>query len=136
MAFCRTREGKSCTQEQCKWLLPKAVKEVPYLPVSIGFKGATRKMRDLSCSTEDGDSNRSTKRRKTQQPPYIEHDQRQREFLSKLSLCGTRPTILEITEPYSESFILFGSIKNCFLQNLYSLSYAGCSLDIIIKKSE
>ena len=41
-AFYCTREAKSCIQEQCKWLLPKAVKEVPYLPVAeIDFKGAT-----------------------------------------------------------------------------------------------
>ena len=66
-AFYRTRETKSCTQEQCKWLLPKAVKEVPYLPVAqIDFKGATRKMRDLNCSTEDGDSSRPKKRKKTE----------------------------------------------------------------------
>ena len=77
-------------------------------------------MGDLSCSTEDGDSNRPTKRRKTLEPAHIENDQRQKGFLSKLSLCGTRPAILAITEPYSESFIPFGSIKNLFLQNLYS----------------
>ena len=115
-AFYRTREAKSCAQEQCKWLMPKAVKEVPYLPVAeIDFKGATGKMRDLSCNTEDGDSNRPTKRRKIQEPPHIKINRRQR----------------EITEPYSESFIPFGSIKNLFFQNLYSPSNAGCSLDII-----
>jgi len=77
-------------------------------------------MKDLSCSTEDGDSNRPTKRRKTLEPAHIENDQRQREFLSTLSFCGTRPAILAITEPYSESFIPVGSIKNLFIQNLYS----------------
>jgi len=99
----------------------KTVNEVPYIPVAeIDFNGATRKMRDLSCSTEDGDSNRPTKRRKTLEPAHIENDQRQREFRSKLSLCGTRQAILAITEPYSESFIPVGSIKNLFIQNLYS----------------
>ena len=77
-------------------------------------------MKDLSCSTEDGDSNRPTKRRKTLEPAHIENDQRQREFRSKLSLCGTRQAILAITEPYGESFIPVGSIKNLFIQNLYS----------------
>ena len=115
----------------------KTVNEVPYIPVAeIDFKGATRKMRDLSCSTEDGDSNTPTKRRKTREPAHIENDQRQREFLSKLSLCGTRPALLAITEPYSESFIPFGSMKNLLLQNLYSPSNAACSLDIILKKCE
>ena len=110
---------------------------MPCLRVAeIEFKGAKRKMRDRSCTPEDGESNRPTKRRKTKEPPHIENDQRQREFLSKLSLCGTRPAILAITEPYSESFIPLGSIKNLFLQNLYSASNAGCSLDIIIKKCE
>ena len=136
-AFYRTRETKSCTQEQCKWLLPKAVKEVPYLPVAqIDFKGATRKMRDLNCSTEDGDSSRPKKRKKTEELLHSENYQRQRQFLSKVSLCGTRPAILAITEPYNESFIPLGSIKNLFLQNLYSPSNAGCSFDIILKKCE
>ena len=120
-----TREAKSCTEEQCKWLLPIAVKEVLYLLVTeMDFKGAPRKMRDLSCSTEDGDSNMPTKRRKTQVPPHFETEQRQREFLSKLSLCGTRPAILAITELYSESFIPFGFINNLFPQNLYPPSNA------------
>ena len=30
-AFYHTIEATSCTQEQCTWFLPKAVKEVPYL---------------------------------------------------------------------------------------------------------
>ena len=93
-------------------------------------------MRDLSCSTENGDSNRPTKRRKTQEPPHIENYLSQREFLSKLSLCGTRPTILSITEPFSEGFIPFGSIKNLFLKNWYSPSNGGCSFGIILKTCE
>ena len=48
-AFNRTRKATTCTQEQCKWMLPKVVEEVPYLPIAeIDFKGATRKMQDLN----------------------------------------------------------------------------------------
>ena len=116
-AFHRTRETKSCTQEQGKWLLPRAIKDVPYLPIAeIDFKGATRNMRDLNCSTEDGNNNKTTKRKKTEEPLQIENGQRQREFLSKLRLCCTRPAISPVIEPYNESFTPVGSITNLFFK--------------------
>ena len=50
-AFSHGKEAKSCTQEECKWLLPKAVKEVPYLPIDdIDFRGATLKMKHYTVA--------------------------------------------------------------------------------------
>ena len=136
-AFSRAKEAKSCTQEECKWLLPKAVKEVPYLPVeNIDFRGATRKMKALHCGNMDEDSNKPVKKKKTGETQDLNRDQRQKEFLKQISLCGTRPAILAITEPYSESYVPFNSIKNLFFPDLYSPAHAGCSFEIILKKCD
>ena len=90
-AFQYTKEAKTCTQEQCKWLLPKVVKEVPYLPVAeIDFKGAIRKMQDLNFGSKSKEeSHGPVKKKKMENACCTDQDKKQKEFLNKISLCGT-----------------------------------------------
>ena len=116
-AFSLAKEAKSCTQKECKWLLCKAVKEVPYLPVeNSDFRGATRKMDALHCGNMDEDSNKRVKKKKTGETLDLNKTQRKKEFLKQIRLCGTRLVSLTLTEPYSESYVPFGSIKNVLCQ--------------------
>ena len=88
-AFSRAKEANSCTQEECKWLQPKAVKEVPYLPVdNIDFRGATRKMTALHCGNMDENSNKPVKKKKTGETQDLNKDQRQRIFETDTFVCS------------------------------------------------
>ena len=135
-AFQRTKEATTCTQEQCKWLLPKAVKEVPYLPVAeIDFKGAIRKMQDFNFGNKSKEeSHGPVKKKKMENACCTVQDKKQKEFLNKISLCGTRPAILSIAEPFNAGFVPFGAISNLYLPELYSPSNTGCSFDVIQRK--
>ena len=47
-AWNRVNEKLSCTQVKCSWLMPKAVEEVPYAPVSdIDFRSAKKLKHNL-----------------------------------------------------------------------------------------
>ena len=47
-AWNRVNEKLSCTQVKCSWLMPRAVKEVPYAPVSdIDFRSAKKLKQNL-----------------------------------------------------------------------------------------
>ena len=135
-AFQRTKEATTCTQEQCKLLLPKAVKEVPYLPVAeIDFKGAIRKMQDFNFGSKSREkSHGPVKKKKMENACCTGQDKKQKEFLNNISLCGTRPAILSIAEPFNEGFVPFGAISNLYLPELYSPSNTGCSFDVIQRK--
>ena len=59
-AWNRVNETLSCTQVKCSWFIPRAVKEVPYAPVSdIDFRSAKKlkqnldqTIKGLTCTTE------------------------------------------------------------------------------------
>ena len=121
-AWNRVNEKLACTQVKCSWLLPAAVREVPYAPVSdINFTSAKKLRKNLdesinslptSCITSSGQGTVTHKRTATTPeatkskasisvPTVTELNN----FYSKLNLCKKKSVALSLIYPFSDCFI-------------------------------
>ena len=121
-AWNRVNEKLACTQVKCSWLLPAAVKEVPYAPVSdINFTSAKKLRKNLdesinslptSCITSSGQGTVTHKRTATTPeatkskasisvPTVTELNN----FYSELNLCKKKSVALSLIYPFSDCFI-------------------------------
>ena len=93
--------GHTCTQQKCQWVIPSYQREIPYLPVKDLDNGVVAKPK-----TSDMQKN-----------------------FSQLGDCGTKPAILSIVKPYSDSYVPKVTIPSFPkpLQELYNKKYLAFS---------
>ena len=107
-AWNRVNEKLSCTQVKCSWLMPTAVKEVPYAPISdIDFRSAKKLKQHLDqtihCLTESKGIPKSREAVKVSVPVPDETDLSN--FYTELNSCKTKPVSLSLIYPFSETFV-------------------------------
>ena len=103
-AWDRVNEKLSCTQVKCSWLMPTAVREVPYTPVSdIDSRSAKKLKQNLDqtingLTTSEGIA-KSGEVAKVLIPVPDETDLRK--FYTELNSCKTKPVSLSLIHPFS-----------------------------------
>ena len=92
----RIRENTPCTSRENKWLMPSAVKDIPYLMLKdIDFTSAEKKMK---CDPPKDENTTATFTTTTMPPTARELS----DFFDEIAT--SKPVILSITEPYSDGF--------------------------------
>ena len=130
-----TRESLTVTQKSAYWILPPAVKSVPYAPVKdIGFIGKKRKVMSSAkkssdhCGTSAAEKcdegnisdtkkcdqgNISAGATETSSSPlkkkaclHAPTEQEQSEFFNSLSSCiGAKPAVLALVPPHCDNYV-------------------------------
>ena len=117
-ALHRVKEVETCTQQQCEWIIPSALKTVEYLPIKdIDFMSARGKKRKLD---EMVDGNEIVPKLQASKDDTTPTDDDMELFFKNLSLCGTKPAILSLIPEYSNNYIPNTSLSN-FPEPLTSL---------------
>ena len=104
----RVNEKLSCTQVKCSWLMPTAVKDVPYVPVSdIDFRSAKKLKQNLdqtinNLTIREGIP-KAREAVKVSVPVPDEADLSK--FYTELNSCKTKPVTLSLIHPFFESFV-------------------------------
>ena len=95
------RDSLTVTQKSAYWVMPPAIKTLPYAPLSeISFVGKKRKS---MCITEDNPPTRSKKAPQVCAPS----DTEKAELFNALAKCeGAKPAVLANVPPYCEAYIL------------------------------
>ena len=123
-ATTRLSETPSCTQEQCKWVIPSFQRDIPYLPIKdIDFtsaKSKKRKLDDSSTSTTPSSAYHcgpSPSVRMTESPSSPEL----KSLYQNLSKCGSKPVILSLVPEHADNFVPKARLS-AFPEPLQSLS--------------
>lgn len=101
----KVKNGLTCTQQKCQWVIPSFQREIPYLPVKdLSFISAKGKQKKIDASISQQPEHVSLEAASSinvEKPGSSELDN----FFLKLSKCSTKPAILSIIDPYSDSYI-------------------------------
>ena len=99
------RESLTVTQKAAYWVMPPAVRLVPYLPIKDSeFIGKKRK----ACDVSGGAHDRSKSKGKDISPPTADEEKK---FLDSLVSCsGAKPVVLSVLPTYLYRFY---SIMSC-----------------------
>ena len=117
-ALHRIEEVETCTQQQCEWIIPSALKTVEYLSIKdIDFTSAQGKKRKLDELLE---GNELTKEMPVSKSSPVPTDDEMKLFFRNLSCCGTKPAILSLIPDYANEYVPKISLPN-FPQPLTSL---------------
>ena len=120
-ALHRLKEVETCTQRQCEWIIPSALKKVEYLPIKdIDFTSARGKKRKLDEMLE---SDKIITKVQVSTDDTTPTDDDMELLFKNLSLCGTTPAVLSLISEYSDKYIPKTSLPN-FPQPLTSLHKA------------
>ena len=103
------RESLTVTQKSAYWVLPPAVKSVPYAPIKdIGFIGKKRKVtsrvsdHDRASTSANKEGSPSPLRKKACPPT----EQEQSQFFDSLSSCtGAKPAVLALVSPHCDNYV-------------------------------
>ena len=120
----RVRNSMTVTRKKAYWLMPHAMKDVPYASVKkINFVGKRQSLAKFhsygECSSASFMPCTTTRSSKTVSNQSFEEpkaDEKESLFAS-LSTCGTRPAILSLVEPYASEYVprsLDSSLSPCF----------------------
>ena len=129
-AWNRVNEKLSCTQVKCSWLMPTAVKEVPYAPVAdINFRSAKKLKQNLDETingfTKSEGIAKSLEGAKYSIPVPDATDLSN--FYTELNSCKTKPVSLSLIHPFSETFVSksrnIPTISNLFDKKYLDLEY-------------
>lgn len=93
----------TCTQEECKWVIPSYQKNIPYCPIKdLDFTSAKGKKKRIDDALEvEAPAKRMRRTPTTVDSPDVMDISN---FYSKLSECGTKPAILSIIPPYANNY--------------------------------
>ena len=117
-ALHRVEEIKTCTQQQCEWIIPSSLKTIEYLPIKeIDFTSAQGKKRKLDEVLECTEIMEKTTVSKGGTAPT---DDEMELFFRNLSKCGTKPAILSLIPEYTHNYVPKTSLPN-FPEPLTSL---------------
>lgn len=128
--------GRTCTQQKCQWVIPSYQREIPYLPVKdLDFTSAKGKHKALEKPDDTGASLQEAKSNIIVPKPGTSDLQK---FFSRLSDCGTKPAILSIIKPYSDSYIPKVTIPSFPkpLQELYNKKFLELSYTELLSACE
>ena len=127
----RLEKEKTCTGSQCRWVVPKPLKKIPYLPTaSINFK-VNVSSSVSSISTTENSYAEVTEVSELFQAKKLS---KQHNFLEKISKAGTNPGILRLCAPYSDEYISLGTITGLFLDDLFKPAHLGFNEEIVRKR--
>lgn len=109
----RIRDSMTVTQKKAYWVMPSAMKDVPYAPVKcIDFIGKKRSFTALQSSqlvsgNKPLRSPSPTPRSSKSPTPAFEDatDEETKTFFASLSTCSTKPAILSLVEPYASKYV-------------------------------
>ena len=106
--FNRVRGKLACTELKFAWIIPSYVKNVPYSQVeNIDFTSARNLKQKLDVSIDNLDSSKGvTLAIAKQGNPEIAPPSpgELSDFYAKLNSCNTKPVLLSLIPPYSQSF--------------------------------
>ena len=146
------RESLTVTQKSAYWILPPAVKSVPYAPVKdIEFIGKKRKVmssaKKLSDKGNDHGSTSSPLKKKA--CPCAPTEQEQSKFFNSLSSCtGAKPAVLALVPPHCDDYVPTSLAPELpsVLSDLYQKEYLmlgyhellqkACSTDITVTTNQ
>ena len=103
-ALARMEGTRTCTQEECQWIIPSYLKNVEYLPIKeIDFTSAKGKKRKLD-EMIDGNNNEQPV------PKVAPRGKRSTEtelalLFGELSCGGTRPCVLSLTSDHCAAYV-------------------------------
>ena len=103
-ALARMEGTRTCTQEECQWIIPSYLKNVEYLPIKeIDFTSAKGKKRKLD-EMIDGNNNEQPV------PKVAPRGKRSTEtelalLFGELSCGGTRPGVLSLTSDHCAAYV-------------------------------
>ena len=103
-ALARMQGTKTCTQEECQWIIPSYLKTVEYLPIKdIDFtsaKGKKRKLDDMIDGNEKqmDDPKVSVRGKKSTESELAM-------LFENLSCGGTKPAILSLVSKFSDLYV-------------------------------
>ena len=103
-ALARMQGTKTCTQEECQWIIPSYLKTVEYLPIKdIDFtsaKGKKRKLDEVIDGNEQqrGDSKVPVRGKKSTESELAL-------LFENLSCGGNKPGILSLVSKFSDSYV-------------------------------
>ena len=128
-ALHRMEEAQTCTQQRCGWLVPSASVAFQYVEVrDIDFTLARGKKRKLDDMLEGSEASSDEAVSKSGTSPT---DAEMEQFFNNLSLCGTKPAILSLVSPHSDTYVPKVSLPT-FPQPLTSLRNPGnCKLNYL-----
>ena len=99
----RIEEVKTCTQQQCEWIIPSSLKSVNYLPIKdIDFTSARGKKRKLDDMIDVSESTEGVSISTNASKPT---DSEMEQFFANLSLCEIQPAILSLIPKYSDTYV-------------------------------
>lgn len=107
----RINEKLTCTQVKCTWLLPTAVKEVPYAPIAdIDFCSAKKLKRNLDetmnnlTTTKGSTGSHSSEVAKV--AASVPDEAELMNFYAELNSWKTKAAALSLIYPFSGAFVL------------------------------
>ena len=108
-AGCRLRDSLTVTQKKAYWVLPPAVREVPYTRIHdikfIGKKGSASAMQSHSCTEESSAPSASSTPSERFCSTIMISSERKKSFFDALAGCSTKLAVLAVKQEYHEPFI-------------------------------
>ena len=126
-AIARMQGTKTCTQEECQWIIPSYLKAVEYLPIKdIDFTSARGKKRKLD-NIIDGIrmNNQEMILRCLKEVKHLQTLHELQLLFENLSCGGTKPGILSLVSKFSDLYVP-KSLSAGFPQPLSSLKEPSC----------
>lgn len=135
----RLRDSMTVTQKKAYWVIPPAIKDVPYAKVkNMNFQGKSsswRQTRSLSKSVSPSPSPAPLPAPKKKRPSEFTEDFNK--FLSDLDACSSKPAILSLIPQFSDKFVP-KSLAPDFpspLSNLYNSDYLKLDYQSLLQKA-
>ena len=136
-ALARMQGTKTCTQEECQWIIPSYLKTVEYLPIKdIDFTSAKGKKRKLDEVVDGNEQQRGDSKVPVSGKKSTESELAL--LFENLSSGGTKPGILSLVSKFADSYVP-KSLCTGFPQPLNSLkepSYLQLSYHELLAKCE
>ena len=136
-ALARMQGTKTCTQEECQWIIPSYLQTVEYLPIKdIDFTSAKGKKRKLDEIIDGNEQQRDDPKVHIRGKKSTESELAL--LFENLSCGGTKPGILSLVSKFSDSYVP-KSLCSDFPQPLNSLkesSYLQLSYHELLAKCE
>ena len=130
----RIRDDMTCTSKENKWLMPRPVKDIPYLELrDIDFTTPKRQRTVLACTTNTSVNTPTSSRVKIVSPS---HDEKQDFFKRIAQEREKKPLILSMIQPYSSNFVLASDHLPKLLHSLYKPAYLDSNYCELLKLAD
>ena len=127
------RNALTVTQKSAYWVIPPAIKKVPYAPMSdIDFVGKKRKCRSID---DNADIAISPVSKRTINQPESPTDKDKESFFCSLAKCSqAKPAVLAIVHPHSEAYVPASLDKDLplVLSELYRKEHLGVGFTTLL----